>query len=68
MADLNTEFAAYIWRKLAEDPEVADELEELGALREWVAEKIREQWGSDDMAPCVKRLVRANLEGRCLQG
>lgn len=61
MADLNAEFAAYIRRKLAEDPEVAEELEELGALREWVAEKVREQWDSDEVAPCVKRFIRANL-------
>lgn len=61
MATLAAEFAAELKRKLKADPEMAEELETVTDLRQWVAAQVSEQTEGDDMSPAVKRYIRKNL-------
>lgn len=61
-SDLNELFAHELGADLNGDPELRYEVTETRAtLREWVAEKVREQTDSDEMSRAVKRFIRARL-------
>ena len=60
--DLNELFAKELAGKLNRDPELRYEVTETRAtLREWVAERVREQTESEDMSRVVKAFLKSRL-------
>jgi hypothetical protein len=57
---LSEEFAVHLGRLLRDDPEMAEELD-AASLKLWVRDQINQQTESDDVAPCVRRFVKAHL-------